>query len=116
MLRADKLEDITGAIELAEDVIARAPNHGPTRGLLEGLLTNESYRVQVAKILEPLYREDGMWRDLSEALRAQLTDDTLPDERLALLGRMAIVQEERLGNLDGARTIWSEALVGRSRC
>ncbi|MBT8495446.1 MAG: hypothetical protein KJO07_20525, partial [Deltaproteobacteria bacterium] len=110
-IKADKLGDVSGALELAEDVIARAPNHGPTRGLLEGLLSSPEHGLRVARTLEPLYREDGMWRDLAAVLRAQITDDLSVSERVDLLAQAAAVDEERLGNVGGAFATWSEAFA-----
>ncbi|HYU16608.1 MAG TPA: tetratricopeptide repeat protein, partial [Candidatus Acidoferrum sp.] len=70
-LRGDRLADRGGAVDLIEEVLARQHDNPDARDLLEELLSDQAQRLRVARILEPLYAEEGLWRDLCLVLRAQ---------------------------------------------
>lgn len=110
VIHAHRLADASGAVDLAEDVLARVRDHSVARALLEELLRRGEERTRIAKILEPLYREEGKWRELSQVVRAQLETAAAPSAKIDLLAEVAAVQEERLGNPSEAFATWREAL------
>lgn len=109
-LRSDKNHDATGAVDLLEDVLARQRGNMDAREHLEELMGAAEQRLRCARILEPLYQEDGLWRDLCLALRAQRDHADSPDLAAELLSRIAQTEEERLGHERGAFSTWCEVL------
>lgn len=59
-------------------------------------------RPQVLAALEQIYSEGARWRELATVLRAQATDAQEDDRRRDLLLRLAVIEEERHGELDAA--------------
>ncbi|RMH42163.1 MAG: tetratricopeptide repeat protein [Deltaproteobacteria bacterium] len=110
VLHARALDDPAGAIDLLEQVVELAPGHTDGRELLEELLPNAEQRLRVARILEPLYRADGLWRDLVLVLRAQREFAATPREAVDLLAQVAQIESENLGHERGAFATWCEAL------
>src|SRR5690606_37985520 len=109
-LRADRLNDRRGAVDLIEEVLGRQRGNADARELLEELLGQEEERLRVARILEPLYQEDGLWRDLCLVLRVQRQLAGTPEEASDLLARVAATQEEKLADERGALDTWREVL------
>jgi golgin subfamily B member 1 len=110
LLRMERLDDPEGAVDLFEEVISRMPEHPDARRGLEQLLSSPGQRLRVARLLAPLYEDEGMWRDLCSALRAQREFAGSPAEAVDLLARVATIEVERLGDIEGAFASWSEAL------
>ncbi len=110
-LRASHLADPAGAVDLLEDVVSRQPGHSDGRELLEELLPNAELRLRIARILEPLYEKDGLWRDLCLVLRAQREFVTSPHDAVDLLSRVATIEEEQMSHERGAFDTWIEALT-----
>ncbi|HET6613456.1 MAG TPA: tetratricopeptide repeat protein [Kofleriaceae bacterium] len=109
-LRADRLGDAQGAVDLLEEVIAREPASPRARALLDKLFAGSDQRLRVARILEPLYEADGLWEPLAATLKVQAEAASNGYEKVALLVRVATVEEERLGRTDSALATWREAL------
>lgn len=109
-LRASKLGDRAGAVDLLEEVVAAQPGHADARELLEEQLTDAGLRQRVALVLEPLYQRDGLWKDLVGVLRIQREAATGPDAA-ALLGRIAQLEERELDLGKTAFDTWSQALA-----
>ena len=112
-LRAEKLSNRRGAIDLVDEVLARHRGNADARELLEELLSDPDERLRVARTLEPLYLEDGLWRDLCLVLRAQREFATSDDEAAELLARVAATEEERLAHERGAFDTWRQVLALR---
>ncbi|HKE15362.1 MAG TPA: tetratricopeptide repeat protein [Kofleriaceae bacterium] len=110
-LRGDKLADRSGAIDLVEEVLARQHGNADARELLEEMMGDPAQRLRTARILEPLYAEDGLWRDLCLALRAQREAASGPAEAAELLARIAAVEEEKLSHERAAFDTWREVLA-----
>ena len=110
-IRADKLGDKTGALDLLEEVIARHRGNADARELVEELLSDSGERLRVARLLEPLYQEDGLWRDLCLVLRAQREFAASREEAAELYARVAQVEEEKLGHERGAFDTWREVMA-----
>jgi golgin subfamily B member 1 len=108
-LHSTKLEDPVGAADLLEDVLAEAPTHEPARKLLERLLQQPDLKLRVARMLEPLYERDELWPKLVAVLQVQREQSTGP-EQVRLIGRIAELQETRLGSRQLGFLTWREAL------
>ncbi len=109
-LRANRLENVTGALDLLEGIVAAAPNHEGARRLLEKLLTVPAQRQRVAQILEPVYAASGAWARLAAVLEAQREALQGP-EAAALLARVADLQENKLQARAVALTSWRQVLA-----
>lgn len=108
-LFAHRLGDPARSVDLLDEVIARHRNHADARELLEELLPDAAVAMRVARLLEPLYEQDKLWKDLVGVLRAQrkLVGGT---EAVELLSRIATIEEAELGGGRSAFDAWSEVL------
>ncbi|HEY4242433.1 MAG TPA: tetratricopeptide repeat protein [Kofleriaceae bacterium] len=113
-LFAHRLGDQGRAVDLLEDVIARQRGHADGRELLEELLATPGVKpdvqLRVARLLEPLYEQDKLWKDLVGVLRAQraLASGT---EAVELLSRIATIEEAELGGAPRAFEAWAQVLA-----
>jgi tetratricopeptide (TPR) repeat protein len=109
-LRAHKLDDRHGAVSLLEEVVGQKPNHRGARTLLEAFLREPALRLQVARILEPLYEQDRRWLELTRVLRVQGEFAASAYEKAELLARVAAVEEDEMGRPTDAFNTWVEIL------
>jgi tetratricopeptide (TPR) repeat protein len=112
-LFAHRLGEPMQAVDLLEEVIARQRGHADARELLEELLARAGaadVTMRVARLLEPLYEQDKLWRDLIGVLRAQrrLVAGT---EAVELLSRIAAIEEAELTAPRNAFDAWIEVLA-----
>ncbi len=110
-LRARYLGDPQGAVDLLEEVVGMRRGHSDGRELLEELLENDDLQLRVSRILEPLYEQDGLWRDLVMVLRSQRDHADSPHDAVEFLVRIAIIEEERMSHERAAFETWVQALV-----
>ena len=110
-LHARSLGDRPGAVDLLEEVVAVQPSHADGRELLEELLADAALRQRVARILEPLYLRDRLWKDLCGVLRIQREAATSPHEAAELLGRIGTIEERELDLGRAAFDTWGQALA-----
>ncbi len=111
-LLAHKLNDPGRAVDLLDDVLARARHHQGARELLEELMTAPGMQLvmmRIVRLLEPLYEQDRQWGDLVALLRAQLTGVT-GTESVELLSRIASIEEAELGGAATAFDCWLDVL------
>ncbi len=112
-LFAHRLGDASRAVNLLEDLIGRARGHADARELLEELLHAPSATpettMRIARLLEPLYEQDKLWKDLVGVLRVQRTLVAGP-EAVELLARIASIEEVELGGAGNAFDAWVEVL------
>src|SRR6185312_13535123 len=94
-LRANRLENVAGALELLEGIVAGAPNHEGARRLLEKLLALPAQRQRVARILGPVYEASSAWARLAAILEVQREAVEGPAAAV-LLARVADLQENKL--------------------
>ncbi|MBK9031624.1 MAG: tetratricopeptide repeat protein [Myxococcales bacterium] len=109
-LHARHLGDRAGAIDLLEEVVAAQPGHADGRELLEEQLTEASLRQRVARVLEPLYLRDQLWKDLANVLRIQ-REGAAGADAAQLLGRVAVIEERELDLGKAAFDTWTQALT-----
>jgi tetratricopeptide (TPR) repeat protein len=135
-LFAHRLDEPMRAVDLLDEVIGRQRGHADARELLEELL-GQAARIEstaptlrdedplgggrdeiaearlltarVARLLEPLYEQDKLWKDLVGVLRAQrrLVTGT---EAVELLSRIAAIEEAELSAPRNAFDAWLEVL------
>jgi tetratricopeptide (TPR) repeat protein len=98
-----RLHDLDGAILAYRDVLAANPEHAPTLAALEALFASGVKQLDVAEILEPLYRQAGEFEKLSKVYEAQLAQVKAPEDRQAAYYRIAELQEDKL--LDPSATL-----------
>ncbi|HEY4393736.1 MAG TPA: tetratricopeptide repeat protein, partial [Polyangia bacterium] len=109
-LRANRLENVGGALDLLETIVAAAPNHEGARRLLEKLMAVPAQRQRVADILEPVYTASGAWARLAAILEVQ-REAALGPAAAALLARVADLQENKLQARAVALTTWRQVLA-----
>ncbi len=110
-LFAGKLDDAKHAADLYEEALGDEPRHESARKGLETLMKRPELRQRIARALEPFYISDEAWSKLALVLGAQReAPDLTPVEAAALAGRLAELQEEKLGARQLALQTWREAL------
>jgi tetratricopeptide (TPR) repeat protein len=112
-LFAHRLSEPMRAVDLLEEVIGRQRGHADARELLEEVLgqaARPEVTMRVARLLEPLYEQDKLWKDLVGVLRAQrkLVAGT---EAVELLSRIAAIEEAELSAPKHAFDAWIEVLA-----
>jgi tetratricopeptide (TPR) repeat protein len=97
------LQDLSGAIRAYRDVLAASAEHRLTLLALEALFASGVEQLQIAEILEPLYRQAGEFEKLAGVYEAELAHTTGEPERLQRYYAIAELQEDKL--LDPASTL-----------
>lgn len=110
-LRSARLGDPHGAVDLAEEVLARDPRHPGARALLESLFGNAQLRLRIARTLGPKYEADGQWDAQIRMLQGEREFTRGSTDSVELLARVAGIQEERLGDEAAAFATWREAVI-----
>jgi tetratricopeptide (TPR) repeat protein len=111
-LRATRLGDVEGGLDLLEEIVQTAPSHEGARRLLEKLIAVADHRQRVARVLEPLYEASSSWQRLVVVL--EVRREALPEtgaEPAALLARIADLQENKLQARAGALATWRQVLL-----
>ena len=84
------------------DVLETEPGHGDARAALEGLLEHPEFRAEVARILEPIYRDAGEWEALVATLEIQLDETEEAERRIELLERIGALHVDRTADIERA--------------
>ncbi|MBA3459340.1 MAG: hypothetical protein H0T46_05220, partial [Deltaproteobacteria bacterium] len=108
-LFAHKLDSSTRAVDLLEDIVIKRRSHADARELLEEMMPRPEVTMRVARLLEPLYEQDKLWKDLVDVLLAQRTL-TAGTEAVELLSRVATIEETELQSHRNAFEAWLEVL------
>ncbi len=109
VLQRDHIADLPRAVECFQAVLGRSPKHAEARAALEGLLDELEVRLAASRILVPLYEQDGAWQQLRDTLRLTLEELAGPDEQVATLKRIALIEEEQLDDAAAAFASLAEA-------
>jgi hypothetical protein len=113
-LRANKLSNASGAVDLAEEVLRREPGHAGARQLLEGIYgggaAGKDLRLRIARLLGPLYEADGKWADRIRMLQGE-RELAGGAEAVELLAQIAAIQEEKLLDAKAAFGSWRQAVL-----
>lgn len=104
-----RFNDAPAALGLLEQVLDDDPDHAGARALLERILEVPAERQRAAAMLEPLYEAAGNWPRLVSVLQIQReARDSL--SAVALLTRIAEVQENKLQSRQSALVTWRQIL------
>ncbi|MGE5183911.1 MAG: tetratricopeptide repeat protein, partial [Acidobacteriota bacterium] len=111
-LFARELGEPARAVDLAESVLGRDRAHADVRELLEELLTDpkaNAVLMRTARLLEPLYEQDKLWKDLSQLYRVERAH-VVGTEAVELVSRIAQLEETALDSPRNAFDAWLEVL------
>ncbi len=108
-LHLSQLGDARGALEFFEQALAEEPANEVARRGLEQLMKQPELRLRAARILAPLHAADEAWPKLAAVLQAE-REVAPPEELPALLGQLALLQEEKLSARQLALQTWRETL------
>ena len=91
-----RLANLDAAIQAYSEVLAAAPEHTPTLEALEHLFASGVKQVEIAQIVEGLYRAAGEWEKLTRVYEATLAHAQGQEDRLAQYYQLADLYEEKL--------------------
>jgi tetratricopeptide (TPR) repeat protein len=102
--------DLPKAVAAYKDILQADPNHAETRASLERMFMGGTLQLEIAEVLEPLYRSGGEWEKLAQINEVQLSRITDVAERQGLLRRLAELAEQRLVDQVAAFGWWAQAV------
>ncbi len=106
-----RLEDTERAVELYRELLSIQPDHGPTLEALELLQKSEAGALAASSVLEQVYETSGESDKLIGALEVQAACAEDVYAGVEVLQRIALLQEESLGDAEAAFATYSRALV-----
>ena len=109
-LYEQSLRDIDAAIGVYDEILKADGGHGPTLAALELLFAEGVKQIEIAGILEPLYRIAEQWEKLVKIYEVQLDKLTGADERMQLIQKIAETHEQRLVDQPSAFVWWAQAV------
>lgn len=105
-----QIGDVARAVEIYRGILDANSEHQPTLEALEKILHGESEAIAAAAVLEPVYTAAGAFDRLVGVLEVQLAHTQQAADRVALLHRIADLQENALDNARGAFDAFKRAL------
>lgn len=91
------------AVELYRDILSVDAEHAETTAALEGLLDAQLEQLEVARLLEPIYRSRDDWSKLAIVLEVLLTEISPDDDKwVNTLREVANIREVHESNVDEA--------------
>lgn len=102
------------AVDLYEEVLADEPESEPAVAALERVMQTSSFGEQserASNILEPWYTERMKWVELVRALEVQVEHALEPEQKVALLHRVATLWEQNLAEPIEALSVYARALA-----
>lgn len=106
-----ELGDLDRAFESYGEALREEPTHDATIASLENLMTQPAHAGQAASMLEAVYLARLDWRKVMTAIEARLSGSDDPDERRALLRRLAKLHEEQEENYRAALEVFAKLLA-----
>lgn len=104
------LSDYDQAVRAYDEVLSSAPEHAQARAALEQMFADGKKRIEIARVLAPLYEAGGEWERLIQVHEAELSELRKPEERLEMFLRIAADCEERLADTTRAFGVFARAL------
>jgi tetratricopeptide (TPR) repeat protein len=104
------LVDMPKAVTAYRDILTDDPAHAETRAALERMFMGGTLQLEIADVLEPLYRQGQEWEKLAQIYEVQLARLTDAPERQALLRRLAEIAEQKLVDQVAAFGWWAVAV------
>ncbi|MCC6747689.1 MAG: tetratricopeptide repeat protein [Deltaproteobacteria bacterium] len=110
-LYQERLGDLTSSIECYREILTVAPTHSPAVTSLELLFEEGQQQLEIAEILEPLYRMSEQWEKLVKIMTVQLERMESADDKVQAVQRIAEICEQRLGDHLRAFRWWGHAFA-----
>ena len=104
------LGDLPKAIEAYREILNADPNHPETRAALERMFMGGTMQLEIADVLEPLYRVGEEWEKLHQIYEVQLGRMVEVEQRQVLLRRLAEIAEQKLVDQVAAFDWWAKAV------
>lgn len=108
-LRERRFNDATGALSAYRAVIERVPTNADALQGLERLLMSADVRAEALEALESAYQRTEDHARLAWTLELRIASAEVDSDRVRLLGELARIREERLGDMSGALDAWISA-------
>lgn len=108
-LYVDPLRKYVDALSACERALQLTPNDPRAMAVVEQLLPVPETRARAAAILERAYDETGASRPQADVLEVLVATTAARDDRVALYGRLADVQERKLADPDAAFDVIARA-------
>ena len=107
MLQETQLEDVASAIDNYRDILDLEPQHEGARAGLEKHLASESFQLDAARILEPIYQQLSEWHPLVNVFEIMLSREDDPANRIELLLRIGELHVDKVGDGEKAFDAYS---------
>ncbi|HVX96230.1 MAG TPA: tetratricopeptide repeat protein [Polyangia bacterium] len=104
------LVDLPKAVAAYKDILQADPTHTETRAALERMFMGGTLQLEIAEVLEPLYRSGEEWEKLHQIYEVQLSRIADLSERQGLLRRLAEIAEQKLVDQVAAFGWWAQAV------
>ncbi len=104
------LMDLPKAVGAYREILVADPLHAETRAALERMFMGGTMQIEIAEVLEPLYRAGEEWEKLHQIYEVQLGRVTDQAERQVLLRRLAEIAEHKLVDQVAAFGWWAQAV------
>jgi golgin subfamily B member 1 len=104
------LSDLPKAVEAYREILTADPAHAETRAALERMFMGGTMQLEIADVLEPLYRSGEEWEKLAQIYEVQLSRIDVLGERQQLLRRLAEIAEQKLVDQVAAFGWWAQAV------
>jgi tetratricopeptide (TPR) repeat protein len=104
------LLDLPKAVEAYREILGADPAHAETRAALERMFMGGTMQLEIAEVLEPLYRTGQEWEKLHQIYDVQLQRIEELAERQTLLRRLAEIAEHKLVDQVAAFGWWAQAV------
>ncbi len=102
--------DLPKAVAAYKEILQADPMHAETRAALERMFMGGTQKLEIAEVLEPLYRSGEEWEKLHQIYEVQLARITDVAERGSLLRRLAEIAEQKLVDQVAAFGWWAQAV------
>lgn len=96
------LGDTERAVDNYRAALGGDPEHAGAIAALERFLTDTNLQRSAAEVLEPVYAMTQAWQKLGRVFEIRLAYVDIPDDRIALVQRIARLCEEQIKDLDQA--------------
>ncbi len=103
------------SLDLYREILVSDPAHEGALGALEELFADDTspVRIDVAQILEPIYRENDSYKELSDVLLVLARPDELDGGNYEMLSEAARIVEEHLSDMDRAHELRAKIVKAR---
>jgi tetratricopeptide (TPR) repeat protein len=110
-LREGEMRQVEAAIEGYRQVLDRDSANAVAMAALERLGQQSDHELQIAEILEPLYRQQGNYQKLIGVHDVQVRRSDDANHRVELLHRIASLYEDAAGDVSKAFDTYARALA-----